>query len=142
MKENIYSTLIKQLEETEKLGYNFESAWISYVLLEDRLLSILRSTGGDHLPNGNEIRMMGPKIGHIKTRMTTNEILREHLEVANLIPRIEDWKDKRNVLMHSMADGSMSILQIENDIAILAKDGTTLVRDFASAARRIKKHNK
>ncbi len=142
MKENIYRTLISQLEETEKLGYNFESAWISYVLLEDRLLSILRSSGGEHLPNGNEIKMMGPKIGQIKIRLATNEILKGHLEVANLIPRIEDWKDKRNVLMHSMANGSMSIEQIENDIANLAKDGTSLVRDFASAARRIKKHNK
>lgn len=43
--------------------------------------------------------------------------------------------------MHSMADGSLSILQIEKEITILAINGTKLVRDFAAAARRVKKHN-
>lgn len=141
MKEDIYKKYIAQLEEAEKLGFHFESCWISYVILEDRLLSILRSTGGDHYPNGNEIRMMGPKIIEIKSRISSNQILKGHMEAGDLIPRIEQWKDKRNILMHSMADGSLSILQIEKEITILAINGTKLVRDFAAAARRVKKHN-
>jgi hypothetical protein len=92
MKASIYKKYISQLERTEKECYHFESAWLTYVLLEDRLLSILRNTGGENDSRGRQIRMMGPKIGKIKARLTSNSILRGHLEAKDLIPRLEEWK--------------------------------------------------
>jgi len=140
MKEEIYQKLISQLEATEKEGYYFESAWITYVILEDRLCSILGSSGGELNSKGKQIKMMGPKIGEIQTRMNSNDILKGHLETKNLIPRLNEWKDKRNALMHSMANGTLSIVKIKKEITLLAYNGIELTRDFASAARRIKKH--
>jgi len=141
MKEHLYKKFISQLEKTEKEGYYFESAWISYVLLEDRLGSILRSSGGELNSSGKKIIMMGPKIEEIKKRIEKNDILKGHLVVNSMIAKLEKWKKKRNLLMHSMADGTFTIANIQKAITLLAKNGIELTRDFASAARRIKKHN-
>ncbi|SNS73373.1 hypothetical protein SAMN05421640_1035 [Ekhidna lutea] len=132
-KETIYSKFIGKLENTIKEEYYFEAAWVEYVILEDRLVSLLESTGG-----AGSVRMMGPKIGEIKSRMSSYAFLKGNMEADDLIPRLENWKDSRNILMHSMANGQMTMTDIEHDIVILAIDGEKLVRDFASAARRVK----
>lgn len=133
-KESIYKKYIGQLEETIKAGYYFEGAWLEYVLLEDRLISLLENSGG--IPNG--IRMMGPKIGELKSRSVCDINLQGQLGPENLLDRQDDWKNQRNLLMHSMADGSLSIGEIESRIRVLAESGSFLVRQFASAARRVK----
>jgi hypothetical protein len=140
-KDTIYQKYIGQFEETIKEGYFFEAAWLEYVLLEDRLVSLLRNSGGEFRPNGKPILMMGPKIDELKSRMAGNQILKGHLESDDLISRLETWKDERNTLMHSMADGSLSIADIESKIKNLAETGAKLTRDYASAARRVKKHS-
>lgn len=134
-KDSIYQKYIGQLEETTKAGYHFEGAWLEYVLLEDRLVSLLENSGG--VPNG--IRMMGPKIGELKSRSINDSNLRGHLSPENLLDRLDNWKDQRNLLMHSMADGSLSVDEIESKIKTLAESGSLLVRQFASAARRVKR---
>jgi len=133
-KESIYRKYIGQLENTIKAGYYFEGAWLEYVLLEDRLISLLENSGG--VPKG--IRMMGPKIGELKSRAIGDSNLKAHLSPEQLLDRLDDWKDQRNLLMHSMVDGSLSIAEIESRIRVLAEIGSLLVRQFASAARRVK----
>lgn len=141
-KELIYTKYISQLEETFIKGYYFETAWLEYVLLEDRLVSLLKSSGG-HLDNqAKEIKMMGPKLGKLNERYKTIKILKDQLDRKDLINRLDKWKNSRNTLMHSMADGSLTITQIENQIRELAESGIALVRDTASTARRLKKINK
>ncbi|MBP6977465.1 MAG: hypothetical protein PHD61_06460 [Bacteroidales bacterium] len=139
-KKLIYQKYIGQFEETIVKGYYFEAAWLEYVLLEDRLVSLLQSSGGEYKPNGKPILMMGPKIDELNSRMAENQVLKGHLEVDDLINRLQIWKNERNTLMHSMADGSLSITEIESKIKHLAKTGTKLTRDYASAAKRVKKH--
>jgi hypothetical protein len=140
-KETIYQKYIDQLEKTINKGYYFESAWLEYVLLEDRLVSLLHNSGGEFKRNGKPILMLGPKIEELKSRMPGNQILFGHLDSDNLISRLENWKDERNTLMHSMADGSLSITDIESKIKKLAETGAKLTRDYAAAARRVKKHS-
>ncbi|WP_264536709.1 hypothetical protein [Flavobacterium sp. N1736] len=141
-KELIYAKYISQLEETYFKGFYFEAAWIQYVLLEDRLVSLLKNSGGNLDAKNKEIRMMGPKLGKLVERCSTSSVLKNELDRDDLINKLDTWKNLRNTLMHSMVDGSQSIKQIENDIQELAETGITLVRNTASAARRIKKINK
>lgn len=141
-KGTIYQKYIEQFEETIELGYFFEAAWLEYVLIEDRLSSLLRNSGGEFRPNGKPILMMGPKLNELKSRMAGNQILKGHLDSDDLINRLEKWKDARNTLMHSMADGSLTIADIDIKIANLAKTGAKLTRNYASAARRVKRDSR
>lgn len=141
-KELIYKKFISQLEETYYKGYYFETAWIQYSILEDRLVSILKSSGGHLDDNGKEIKMMGPKLGKLTQRCLTIKVLKDQLDKDDLINKINNWKNSRNTLMHSMIDGSLSITQIQTQIKELAESGIALVRNTASTARRLKKLNK
>ena len=141
-KDTIYKNLIFQLEDTFSKGYYFECAWIEYVLLEDRLVSLLKSSGGHLKPNSDEIKMLGPKLGKLNERYVTSAILKEHIDRDDILNRINTWKDLRNDLMHSMANGTQTMEEIKAKIKHLAEEGISLVRHTASAARRLKKIKK
>lgn len=141
-KDLIYKKLIFQLEDTFDKGYFFESAWIQYVILEDRLVSILKSSGGNLNNKGSEIKMLGPKLGKLNDRYASSAILKEHIDRNDILSRIDIWKDLRNTLMHSMADGSLTLEEIEIRIKELAESGKLLVRHTAATARRLKKIKK
>ena len=87
-KESLYKKYISQIDERIKKGYYFEAAWIEYVLLEDRLVSLLRSSENAS-SNSSSILMMGPKIKELKLRMRMNQNLEKHLKRDNLIPRLD-----------------------------------------------------
>ena len=109
-------------------------------MLEDRLLSLLRNSGGIGETNGGAggkpIRMMGPKLKELSRRARKDELLKECFEHSKL----NNWKDSRNNLMHAMGDASMAIEDIDSDAKKLAEDGIKLVNEYAAACRRLKKH--
>lgn len=45
-KQKLLSGTIARMEAVHKDGYHLESAWYAYAILEDRLRSILLSSGG------------------------------------------------------------------------------------------------
>jgi len=100
---------------------------------------MLRQSGGATYSNGRPIRMMGKKIGELRNRMSTDVILKGQLNNGKLLDDLVSWKDNRDILMHAMADGSMSIDEIEKEIYLLGQNGKNLTRNIAAAARRLKK---
>jgi hypothetical protein len=127
----IYREMIARLEAAITCRYYLEASWYAYALLEDRLISLLESSGGN--PG---VRMMGPKIGALQTRSASDSSLSFNFEYT----RLNAWKNARNDLMHAMAEGSIPIRDIDLRAEALAREGAALVRIYSAAARRQKRN--
>jgi hypothetical protein len=137
-KEKLYESFITRLEAANADEAFLECSWYCYAVLEDRLLSFLRGSGGVNYGNGKPIRMMGPKMKELKLRKSHDSLLAAQL-TDRLFDRLDKWKDDRNDLMHAMADATLTIEQIDKDAQKLSSEGKKLVRDYCAACRRYKK---
>ena len=136
-KDDLYSAFISRMKSAHEAGNYFESSWYAYAILEDRLRSLLRSSGGEGQGGpGKPIKMMGPKLRELKIRAKKDELLKANFDHDPL----NLWKNDRNNLIHAMADASMPLDEIDLAAEKLSTEGINLVRDFSSACRRIKKH--
>jgi hypothetical protein len=139
-KEALYKTFIARMESAYKSSMYLEASWYAYAVLEDRLVSLLQNSGGigenDGGASGKPIRMMGPKLKELSRRSKKDPLLKANFEHDKL----NVWKESRNTLMHAMGDASMSIGAIDVAAKKLADDGQLLVREYAAACRRLKKH--
>lgn len=136
-KKELYTIFMARMTEAHEAGYHFESSWYSYAILEDRLRSLLRSSGGEGVGGpGKPIRMMGPKLKELKHRAKSDQLLKVNFDHD----RLNLWKNSRNDLMHAMADASMSLEQIKNEAKSLSEEGAKLVRLLSDSARRVKAH--
>lgn len=136
-KRALYSLFITRMSEAHEAGQYFESSWYAYAVLEDRLRSLLRSSGGEGVGGpGKPIRMLGPKLKELKHRAKSDALLKANFEYD----RLNTWKDARNNLMHAMADASMSVEHIDGAAKQLSEEGALLVRVFSAACQRVKKH--
>ncbi len=143
-KRQLFEVFLDRMSAAQDAGMPFESAWYAYAVLEDRLVSMLRNSGGETSANGKEIRMMGNKITMLRKRAANDALLAanfpEH-DVADVkATRLWIWKDKRDTLMHSMADGNLTLGQIDAMVDEVSVEGALLAREYASAAMRLKKH--
>lgn len=139
-KQELYKTFIQRMEAALDAGYHLEASWYAYAILEDRLISMLRNTGGVPLVSsgrnkGKPIQMLGRKLAELQKRSKTTAILQQ-IEFAS----IQNWANQRNDLMHAMAEGSKPLKAVDKEAFLLAQTGVTVVRDCASAARRVKKN--
>jgi len=139
-KEALYKTFITRMKSASDAGMYLEASWYAYAALEDRLVSLLRNSGGVGEKaggaNGKPIKMMGPKLNELTRRAKKDKLLKENFEHDKL----NDWKDSRNNLMHAMGDATMTIADIDVSARKLAEDGQKLLREYAAACRRLKKH--
>jgi hypothetical protein len=136
-KNALYAELFHRMNDANKHGRWIEASWYAYSLLEDRLLSLLRSSGGEGKGGaGKPLRMVGPKLKELQYRSKKDELLRANFAHDD----IDAWKEERNNLMHAMAYGSMTIGDIDVAAERLAGDGVKLVASVAAACRRVKKH--
>jgi hypothetical protein len=139
-KHALYKTFMTRMNDAYQATMYLEASWYVYAVLEDRLVSLLRSSGGVGETNGGAggkpIRMMGPKLKELSRRSKTDKLLKECFEYS----RLNTWKESRNNLMHAMGDASMSIQDIDLAAKRLAEEGIELVKEYAAACRRLKKH--
>lgn len=141
MKEKLYKEMLNRVDYSHKNKYYLESIWYIYAIIEDRLISALKQTGGHLNRNGNPIRMLGNKILEINSRKSTDTLLKANFD-NELMLKIENWKNKRDNLMHAMADSTMSLEEIDKEKYLVSLNGISLVKSVCSSARRLKKHKK
>ncbi|MGJ8596776.1 hypothetical protein [Sulfitobacter sp.] len=136
-KRPLFEVFHERMSSAIERKFYFEASWYAYAILEDRLLSMLRQSGGVGR-NGTTtaIRMLGPKLGELKNRSTTDKLLKENFPET----KIDAWKDKRNSLMHAMAEGTRTQTEIDKEAYLLATQGRDLVKEVSAAAMRLKKH--
>lgn len=142
-KRELYKIFLDRMTAAIAANMPFEASWYAYAILEDRLVSMLRQSGGTLTPKGKPIRMMGPKIDELRSRAKKDDLLKANF--AGTDGQREDselwkWKDDRDALMHGMAAGNLTIDQIDALVLKVASEGAKLARMYAAAAARLKKH--
>jgi hypothetical protein len=135
MKKQLYVAFIERMEGAVAKGYYLEASWYASALIEDRLLSLLRSTGTEFDSRGKPMRMLGAKVAELARRSKANELLRVSFDAEP----VRRWTRMRNDLVHAMANGTRSLSQVEAEAEALGKQGSNLVRVLAATARRMKK---
>jgi hypothetical protein len=129
-KSSLYKEMIKRLDDACANRHFLEASWYAYAVLEDRLISLIKSGGG--VPGR---LMMGKKIEALDKLVKAGTVELRNFESTKL----RAWADDRNTLMHAMAEGKMTIEDVDAMAEKLANDGSTLVRIYAAAAMRQKK---
>lgn len=136
-KSSLYREYITRMDAAHREGQNLQAIWYAYAILEDRLISMLDNSGGVPVDKkGKPIRMLGPKREALAKRTKTDPLLKVNFD--NRAIRL--WSKDRNDLMHGMADGSLSLQQVDSLAQQTADTGVSLVRSVCSAAMRLKKH--
>jgi hypothetical protein len=138
-KKEHYEQLMFKTTMAIKSRHYFEAVTLVYALLEDRMVAALKASGGATHKNGQPIKMIGAKIDLLKRRKRHDSLLRAYFD-APLINEIVKWKDRRNALVHAMADGRTSSEQLAKQAYWIAIDGRELVKPVCRAVRRLKKH--
>lgn len=137
-KEALYRTFMSRMQSAYEASMYLEASWYIYAVLEDRLVSLLKNSGGvgenDGGSSGKPIRMMGPKLKELSRRAKKDKLLAAYFEHDKL----NAWKESRNNLMHAMGDATMQLNEIDTAAEKLAKEGQELVREYAAACRRLK----
>lgn len=139
-KEALYRTFMNRMTSACDESKYLEASWYASAVLEDRLLSLLQNSGGtgqnENGASGKPIRMFGPKLKELSRRAKKDQLLKQNFEYTKL----NAWKESRNNLMHAMGDATMSLTEIDAAAMELALDGQRLVKEYAAACRRLKKH--
>jgi hypothetical protein len=136
-----YQELFERATDAIESEYYLEASWIISTMIEDRLVSLLKQSGGHLKPNGQEIRMIGPKITELENRITANHQMLISVSYGNIIDDVKIWKNKRNDLMHALAENG-SYDDFYKDIYLLANNGIEIAKKLATRARKLKKLNK
>lgn len=136
-KRELYEGFHERMSAASKSGFHLEASWYCYAMIEDRLSSLLKNTGGiGRNGSARPIRMLGKKLEELNNRATSDELLKSCLPSQE----VHDWKENRNSLMHAMADGSLSLSEIEKQAYLLTLSGEKLIKNLSAAAMRLKKH--
>ncbi|MFQ2227218.1 hypothetical protein ACK32Z_09970 [Aeromonas hydrophila] len=138
-KREHYNELIDRMNTAYEDKYYLESSWFAYTVLEDRLLSALRQSGGPNYKNNRPIRMLGKKMQEITQRKKKDQLLSAYFTDA-LMDRIHKWKEERNDLTHAMADGSKTMTEVDKAAYLLSSNAKKLVKDVSNAAQLLKKN--
>lgn len=149
-KRKKYETLIARLDDNIDSGHFFEASWYASGVIEDRLLSLLRLSGGVPTEkNGKEVRTIGRKIGEVKKRLGMHAELTQVLPLDvkdnkgsksnSLIERLNTWKNLRNELMHELGDSTIEISSIDSRSPTLASEGRDVARELSATVYRLKK---
>ncbi len=135
-KRQSYEELFQRQDTALALRFFLEASWIAYAILEDRADSALGRTGG---PVHKKRPMLGEKLEELKKRMSSDALLKAEMRNGAILEAAVQWKDKRNPLMHSMANDQEPWSEMEKKAELVAKEGKAVARDMASAVMRFRK---
>lgn len=136
-KKDRYSELMSKLKISIQEEFYYETIFIVFAILEDRTESLLKHANVNILKEDNQKLSLSEKLEKIKHHdIFHSEYVQKHL-TKELIQKIYDWKNKRNLLMHELIN-----LQYHNDeIEELAFDGYELVKVLNNKSTLVNKYN-
>ncbi len=136
-KKKHYEELMVRMTKAILAEFYLEASWYAYAIVEDRLVAVLKRSGGALDAGGNAIRMLGPKLKLIRARRKKDALLQAYFPEA-ILGSIDTWKDERNDLMHAMADASAPLAEIDKRAYLLATRGQELVKSVCRHQRQLK----
>lgn len=127
-KLDTYKILTSKLKKALKEEFYYEAIFIEYALLEDRTNSILKYAGIK--PDGLKL---SDKVNKLKDNpIFNNDCIKEKLPIK-LLDDITDWKNKRNELVHKLADISSNDATLKS----IATSGDELVKELSNKVKNV-----
>lgn len=133
-----HERLLEKMKAAYAAEFHFEAVWLAYAVLEDRLSTALRLTGGAAYGNHRPMQEFGPKLGELNHRRERNPMLAECFS-EELMGHLAAWKAQRDVLLQGMADDAAHVDELAERIHLLAQRGVALANLACLATRRLKK---
>ena len=130
-----YRQLLDRIDQAYSAGFFLECVWISYAFLEGRIDSVVSKEG---ISFNKKRPMFGDKMQAVIAHHPTSPLLGQAIDLVEL-GRVVAWKDRRNRLMHELADDLRPWADLNAEIKDLAKEGRDLSRAFAASVRRYKR---
>jgi len=139
-KYEAYKKMYEDLNKAMKYGFYYEAIFIEYAIFEDRLRSLLKYAGLPAEKKGRALTLV-QKLNTIRTNEKfCDNFIRERL-TSELLDSVEEWKDKRNKLIHNLANTPYT----SDEVKVIAEEGYELLRVFKSKSQsiinRFKKNN-
>lgn len=142
VKYEIYKTMYENLNKAIKYKYYYEAIFIEYAIIEDRLRAVLKYANVRYVDKNGREDKLSRKISKIKSRPEfATRFVKDRLS-ENLLDGIQDWANKRNALIHNLAN----VPYDSENVRLVAEEGRDIIKVFqsksASVINRFKKEEK
>ncbi|ERJ17483.1 hypothetical protein SSPSH_003695 [Salinisphaera shabanensis E1L3A] len=138
-KKQLYKDLLERMDLALLEEFYMEACWIQYAIIEDRFNSVIRNA---YPENGTKLlktlRGLDRKLEQISGKIHEDDhdcLKTVHKE---LLKRIKNWKNKRNTLMHEIAETD-DLAKVQRKLKILAPEGKKLVNELSARVWKYKK---
>lgn len=128
-----FEALISRADDALELQFYLEASWIIYSLIEERLKSV--AIDKLSLPMNRE--NFHSCVEALEKERKTNSLIEDNFE-ATLLPNLDDWRLKRNNIMHDLAKEDIDYEKIKE----LAISGRSLFAQLATSIMKLKKQLK
>ncbi|MGN0604940.1 MAG: hypothetical protein ACI4JM_00305 [Oscillospiraceae bacterium] len=127
-----YKTQMSRLKKAIKEEFYLEAIFIEYAVIEDRLESILVHSGNFNPKRHNKIEKKLSKIEEM-TREKKG-LLRNYIS-DELIESIYEWKNKRNIFIHSLMKQQTTTHELQ-EIAVSGMDIIKVLNNKSTSYKR------
>ena len=138
-KSQLYKDLIARMNLALLEEFYMEACWIQYAIVEDRINSVIRHA---YPKNGAKFlgmtRGLDRKFDHIRDKIHAQDDDCVKTINKDLLKRLVRWKDKRNNLMHEIADTD-NLTNVQSRLKKLANEGKDLVNELSARVFKYKK---
>lgn len=123
-KNKRYTEQMGRLKKSYKMGFFFESIFIEYAVMEDRLESALRHGGYWKETEPEQYVSIEKKIKKLEKIAENKKSLEHKYFSAELFQRITAWKETRNKLIHAMMKNNTT----DDELQHIAEEGHEIVK--------------
>lgn len=132
-KQEIYKAMKSNLSKAMKAGFYYQAIFIEYAIIEDRCASVLRHANINYLKRSGQEIDLKEKLNKIRDNpVFVNKQIRSRIPVS-LINELNDWREKRNKLIHKLADIPFNYIEIKE----IAENGQELARKIDNSVRKV-----
>lgn len=121
-----YKEQIMRLKKAINSCFYLEAIFIEYAIIEDRLESALRHSGAKTVDG--KFATLNFKLKKIENLAREKKSVANKYFKAELIERVNRWKEERNRLIHALMKQSLTTEELKN----LAVEGQNIVRTLCS----------
>lgn len=133
LKYNNYKEQMGRLTKAMNAKFYLEAVFIEYAIMEDRLQSFLVTAG---VFNPERHQNIGKKISKIRDVIREKKHPLNRYITAEQLDQINEWKDRRNPLIHALMKQSMTT----ESLAELAEEGREIIKTLNSKSTSYKRY--
>lgn len=131
-----YKEQHERLNKALKNNFYLEAIFIEYAIIEDRLSSILRYEGNSiKVKDEKDFVSIERKINKVRTITREKKGLAFKYFAPEFIDSIENWKGKRNPLIHALMKQQLTT----EGLLDLATEGQAIVKELSRLSQNYKR---